>query len=61
MTQRFATLVLSAPALTTLQTGCGEKVVTYQADIKPIIDANSYPAMCPAAPATKRPACAWTV
>ena len=40
MTQRIALLALSALAFVTLQTGCGEKTVTYQADIKPILDAN---------------------
>lgn len=38
MTQRIALLALSALAVVALQTGCGEKAVTYQADIKPILD-----------------------
>ena len=33
-------LALSALAVVTLQTGCGEKAVTYQADIKPILEIN---------------------
>lgn len=50
MTQRFATLFLSALALTALQTGCGEKAVTYQADIKPIIEANCVSCHVPGGP-----------
>jgi hypothetical protein len=39
--RRTAFLIsLSTLALAALQTGCGEKAVTYQADIKPILDAN---------------------
>jgi len=33
-------ITLSALAVAALQTGCGEKAVTYQANVKPIIDAN---------------------
>jgi cytochrome c553 len=40
MTKNAALLTLSALAVVALQTGCGEKAVTYQANIKPIIDAN---------------------
>jgi cytochrome c553 len=40
MMKRAVFLTLSALAVVTLQTGCGEKAVTYQADVKPIIDAN---------------------
>jgi len=38
--QRIALLVLSALAFVTLQTGCGEKAVTYQANVKPLFDAK---------------------
>ena len=40
MTKRAALLTLSALAVVALQAGCGEKTVTYQANVKPIIDAN---------------------
>ncbi len=40
MTKRTVLITLSALALAALQTGCGEKALTYQADIKPILDAN---------------------
>lgn len=40
MTKSAAFFTLSALAVVALQTGCGEKAVTYQADIKPILDAN---------------------
>ncbi|MEW5965978.1 MAG: c-type cytochrome domain-containing protein [Pseudomonadota bacterium] len=50
MTQRFALLALSALAFVTLQTGCGEKAVTYQADIKPILDANCVSCHVPGGP-----------
>ena len=40
MTKRAVLLTLSALAVATLQTGCGDKALTYQADIKPIIEAN---------------------
>lgn len=40
MTKRAALITLSALAVALLQTGCGEKALTYQADVKPIIDAN---------------------
>jgi len=40
MTKRAVLITLSALAVALLQTGCGEKALTYQADVKPIIDAN---------------------
>lgn len=40
MTKRAALLALSALTVAALQTGCGEKSVTYLGDVKPIIDAN---------------------
>jgi cytochrome c553 len=40
MTKRVVLLTLSAFAVVALQTGCGEKAITFQADIKPIIEAN---------------------
>ena len=40
MTKNAALLTLTALAVAALQTGCGEKAVTYQANVKPIIDAN---------------------
>ena len=40
MTKNTALLTLSALAFAALQTGCGEQAVTYQTNIKPIIDAN---------------------
>jgi cytochrome c553 len=40
MTKRAVLITLSALAVAVLQAGCGEKALTYQADIKPIIDAN---------------------
>ncbi|MEW6415550.1 MAG: c-type cytochrome domain-containing protein [Pseudomonadota bacterium] len=50
MTQRIALLALSALAVVTLQTGCGEKAVTYQADIKPILDKNCVSCHIPGGP-----------
>jgi cytochrome c553 len=40
MMKHAALLTLSALAVATLQTGCGEKALTYQANIKPILDAK---------------------
>jgi len=40
MMKRAVLITLSALAVAALQTGCGEKAVTYQANVKPIIDAN---------------------
>jgi Planctomycete cytochrome C len=42
MTKRAVLLTLSALAVAALQTGCGggDKPLTYQANIKPILDAN---------------------
>jgi hypothetical protein len=40
MTKHTLLLPLSVLAVITLQTGCGEKALTYQANVKPIIDAN---------------------
>lgn len=40
MTKRTALLTLSAIAFATLQTGCSDKALTYQANIKPILEAN---------------------
>lgn len=40
MTKHTVLITLSALAVAALQTGCGEKALTYQADIKPILDAN---------------------
>jgi len=40
MTKRAVLLTLAALAVVTLQTGCGEKALTYQTNIKPILDAN---------------------
>jgi cytochrome c553 len=40
MTKRAVLITLSALAVAALQTGCGEKALTYQADIKPILDTN---------------------
>jgi mono/diheme cytochrome c family protein len=40
MTKHAALLALSALTLAALQTGCGEKALSYQANIKPILDAN---------------------
>ena len=40
MTKRALLLTLSALAVAALQTGCGDKALTYQANIKPILDAN---------------------
>ena len=40
MTKRAVLITLSALAVAVLQAGCGEKALTYQADVKPIIDAN---------------------
>jgi hypothetical protein len=40
MTKHSILLPLSVLAVVTLQTGCGEKPLTYQANVKPIIDAN---------------------
>ena len=40
MSKRAVLLTLSALAVAALQTGCGDKSVTYQAHVKPILDAN---------------------
>jgi len=40
MTKSAVLITLSALAVAVLQAGCGEKALTYQADVKPIIDAN---------------------
>jgi cytochrome c553 len=40
MTKRAVLLSLSALAIAALQAGCGDKAPTYQANIKPILDAN---------------------
>lgn len=40
MTKRAVLITLSALAVAALQTGCGEKALSYQADIKPILDTN---------------------
>jgi hypothetical protein len=40
MTKRAVLLTLSALAIAALQTGCSDKPLTYQANIKPILDAN---------------------
>lgn len=40
MLKRPVFLTLSATTLAALLAGCGDKPLTYQADIKPIIDAN---------------------
>lgn len=41
MTKHAALLTLSALAVAALQTGCGDdKALTYQANIKPILEAN---------------------
>ncbi len=40
MTKRAVLITLSALAIAALQTGCGDKALTYQADIKPILDTN---------------------
>jgi cytochrome c553 len=40
MKKRTALLSLSAFAVAVLQTGCSDKAMTYQANIKPILDAN---------------------
>ncbi len=40
MSKRAVLLTLSALAVAALQTGCGEKVLTYQTNIKPILEAN---------------------
>ncbi|MHB1144057.1 MAG: c-type cytochrome domain-containing protein [Thiobacillus sp.] len=40
MTKRAVLITLSALAVAALQTGCGEKALTYQTDIKPILDVN---------------------
>lgn len=50
MTQRITLFALSALAFVTLQTGCGEKAVTYQADIKPILDKNCVSCHVPGGP-----------
>lgn len=50
MTKRAVLLALSAIAAAGLQTGCGEKAVTYQADVKPIIDANCTKCHVPGGP-----------
>jgi hypothetical protein len=40
MNKRSAFLSLSAVAVAGLLAGCGDKPLTYQADVKPILDAN---------------------
>jgi cytochrome c553 len=40
MMKHAVLLTLSALAIATLQTGCSEKALTYQANIKPILDAK---------------------
>ena len=40
MSKRAVLLILSALAVAALQTGCGEKALTYQTNIKPILEAN---------------------
>jgi hypothetical protein len=40
MLKRPVFLTLSAATLAALLAGCGDKPLTYQADIKPILDAN---------------------
>ena len=40
MTKHAVLLSLSVFAVAAMQTGCGDKALTYQANIKPIIDAN---------------------
>jgi cytochrome c553 len=50
MAKRAVLLTLSALAVATLQTACGDKPVTYQADVKPIIDANCASCHVPGGP-----------
>ena len=50
MTKSAVLITLSALAIATLQTGCGEKAVTYQADIKPILDKNCVSCHVPGGP-----------
>jgi hypothetical protein len=50
MTKRAVLLALSAIAAAALQTGCGDKAVTYQTDVKPIIDANCTKCHVPGGP-----------
>jgi hypothetical protein len=50
MTKRTVFLSLSALAVVALQTGCGEKTLTYQANIKPILDANCVKCHSPGGP-----------
>ena len=38
MSKRAVQLTLSALAIAALQTGCGSKALTYQANVKPILD-----------------------
>jgi cytochrome c553 len=40
MTKRAVLLTLTALAVAALQTGCSDKTLTYQANIKPILDTN---------------------
>lgn len=40
MTKNAVLITLSALTVVALQTGCGDKAPTYQADIKPILDTN---------------------
>ncbi|MFZ3043160.1 MAG: c-type cytochrome domain-containing protein [Thiobacillus sp.] len=40
MSKRAVLLTFSALAVVALQTGCGEKALTYQTNIKPILEAN---------------------
>lgn len=50
MTKRAVLLTLSALAVATLQTGCGDKALTYQADIKPLLDAKCVSCHVPGGP-----------
>lgn len=50
MTKRAVLLTLPALVVIALQTGCGDKPVTYQADVKPIIDANCASCHVPGGP-----------
>jgi len=50
MTKNTTLLTLSAFAFAALQTGCGEQAVTYQTNIKPIIDANCVSCHVPGTP-----------
>ncbi len=50
MSKRVAFLVFSTLTFAALQTGCSEKPLTYQADVKPIIDANCMECHVPGGP-----------